>query len=583
MTDGQAYYNPVKEDTDGKIAKRKIWSTQSMAAAWDGLRKGKKLESNPFYEGNMRLMKGDLNFTRTEEELEEYVRCMDDVVYFAEKWCKLMTPEGVRNIRLRPYQIKYLRHLQDNRLSIYLACRQCGKTTTSAIFMLWYVLFNADKNALVLGNKRKTAVEILDKAKRIFLELPFFLKPGIYKWNEGEVVLDNGCRFMCEATTVNSGIGYTFHCVLADEFAHLPANIMEPFFNNLFPTITAARARFMITSTQNGTNLFYQLYTAAAAGESDFAPFVTDWWEVPEWNPDKGCWEERDEAWHKRQIANYGGEEQFNRQFGTSFLTGGQTLISAKALSERMAEAETFTEASMPGLSLQEFWRWKEGADPYSFRDRQMFVTCDLAEGGGRDYTVFIVGAVVPAQRPVADVLGYFRSNTHSLEACANALGSLVETYMHPDRYRISVERNTYGELFYRICQRLMDEGLYAKWDSGSFIRYKKQNSDTREVGVRMTRETKARMCGSFRDEFETGLFKFPDRAFVAELMCFGDRAGNGTYEAISGHDDIVMAAAQVSLLRETPEWRYMVETAEELAKVDNRRLDSVGADLWNF
>ena len=67
-------------------------------------------------------------------------------------------------------------------------------TTTSALFMLHYILFNTDKNALVLGNKRKTAIEILDKAKKIFIELPYFLRPGIYKWNESELVLDNGCR-----------------------------------------------------------------------------------------------------------------------------------------------------------------------------------------------------------------------------------------------------------------------------------------------------------------------------------------------------------------------------------------------------
>ena len=124
----------------------------------------------------------------------------------------------------------------------------------SSIFMLHYICFNIDKNALVLGNKRKTAVEILDKAKKIFIELPFFLRPGIYKWNEAEIVLDNGCRLMAEATTINSGISFTFHCVLADEFAHIAPNILDKFYTNLFPTITAGRARFMITSTQNGYN-----------------------------------------------------------------------------------------------------------------------------------------------------------------------------------------------------------------------------------------------------------------------------------------------------------------------------------------
>ena len=41
-----------------------------------------------------------------------------------------MTPEGIQNIELRDYQKKYLNHLIDNRLSIYLSCRQSGKCLT---------------------------------------------------------------------------------------------------------------------------------------------------------------------------------------------------------------------------------------------------------------------------------------------------------------------------------------------------------------------------------------------------------------------------------------------------------------------
>ena len=121
--------------------------------------------------------------------------------------------------------------VDNDRHSYYTNGILSHNTTTSAVFMLHYILFNIDKNALVLGNKRKTAVEILDKAKKIYLELPYFLKPGIYKWNEAEIVLDNGCRLMAEATTINSGISFTFHCVLADEFAHCPPNILDKFYS----------------------------------------------------------------------------------------------------------------------------------------------------------------------------------------------------------------------------------------------------------------------------------------------------------------------------------------------------------------
>lgn len=120
-------FNPVKEDTSGVQARRMIWSSRSIELAIEGLKQGRKLIANPFYENNTKLLKGDLNYERTDEEIQEWLRCKNDIIYFVEKYCKLMTPEGIKHVKLRDYQRKYLKHLVDHRLSIYLACRQCGK------------------------------------------------------------------------------------------------------------------------------------------------------------------------------------------------------------------------------------------------------------------------------------------------------------------------------------------------------------------------------------------------------------------------------------------------------------------------
>lgn len=120
-------FNPVKEDRDGIKAKRAVWSTKSLDLAIAGILAGKKLIANPFYENNTSILKGDLVFERTEEEIKEWLKCKNDILYFANTYCKLMTPEGVQHIQLRDYQKKYLRHLEQNRLSIYLSCRQSGK------------------------------------------------------------------------------------------------------------------------------------------------------------------------------------------------------------------------------------------------------------------------------------------------------------------------------------------------------------------------------------------------------------------------------------------------------------------------
>lgn len=563
-------FNPVKEDTSGVQARRMIWSSTSLDLAIEGLKQGRKLVANPFYENNTKLLKGDLNFERTQEEIQEWLRCKNDIIYFVEKYCKLMTPEGIKNVKMRDYQRRYLKHLVDHRLSIYLACRQCGKTTTSAVFMLHYILFNIDKNALVLGNKRKTAVEILDKAKKIYLELPYFLKPGIYKWNEAEIVLDNGCRLMAEATTINSGISFTFHCVLADEFAHIQPNIIDKFYNNLFPTITAGKARFMITSTQNGYNLFYRLYKAAEAGVNEYAAFKTDWYEVPEWNPEKLCWEKRDEAWHQLQVANYGSEEAFNAQFGTNFDISSNTLISQKIISKRNQRLVDFVEKEMPGVKHSCYWKWHPNFDPIDSKNEYIICTTDIAEGGGGDYTVCKVHRLIDPGKNRIECVGYFRSNAIPRDEASLSIQLYLSYMCNMDKLLFSFERNTYGELFIKNMLENYTESKHGcnKFDPSCIVKYYNEAGTKFHYGIKVTSGNKTAHCMLYKEEYERDNFVNDSAEFMIELNNFSDD-GNGKYKAAFGNDDMVMAEIQLTFVTETLQFKLFKSDFESNYEVD--------------
>lgn len=553
-------FNPVKEESDGKRARRVIWTTKSLQLAIKGIEEGRKLVANPFYENNTLLLKGDLVFERTEEEIEEWKRCKNDIIYFVENYCKIMTPEGIQKVVLRDYQVEYLRHLEKNRLSILLAARQIGKTVTSALFMLHYILFNFDKNALVLGNKRKTAIEILDKAKKIFIEIPYFLRPGVYKWNESEIVLDNGCRLMAEATTINSGISFTFHCVLADEFAHVAPNILDKFYNNLFPTITAGKARFMITSTQNGYNLFYRLYTAAVAGENDYAPMVVSWDRVPEWNPEKKCWEKRDEIWHQRQVANYGSEEAFNAQFGTNFDVSANTLISQKILTKKRQDLVEFINKDLYGVPYSESFYWHPDYEPMeSLKNDYIIITCDLAEGSGGDNTVFMFNKLKDINTNNTECVGYFRSNNISRTDYALALQLLCVYFMDPDKYLISLEYNTYGELFLQNMYDNMDNHLEIsqKFDSSNFVKYYNESGTRYINGIKLTSGNKTSHCLLFKEAYERGVVENNSSKFMIELDKFCDD-GTNHYKASYGYDDMVMAQVQLEFVKKTLQYKLL-------------------------
>ena len=474
---------------------------------------------------------------------------------------KIMTDSGpiqVKSIIKTPHkQCMCDVTVDDNNHRFYSNGILSHNTTTSALFMLHYICFNIDKNALVLGNKRRTSVEILTKLKDIFKELPFFLRPGVNKWNESEIVLDNGCRCMAEATTINSGISFTFHCVLCDEFAHIHPNIVDKFYNNIFPTITAARARLMITSTQNGYNLFYRLYKAAEAGESEYAPFKVDWWQVPEWDEVNHCWFPRDEAWHKLQVANLGSEENFNKQFGTSFDVSANTLISQKKLKKYQEKGLIeFVNKPMLGVPYNEYWFWHPDVDPMEIKNESIVITVDIAEGLEQDYTCFAVHRLLADE--TLEGIGFFRSNTLNHEKCAESLMWFEVKWCGQLKHLVSIERNTYGDIFLMDMFKLQNESI-PQWSQGNLVKYYNESGTKFNYAIKITPGNKSTMCMLFKEDFEAGKIVNQSTVYANELLNFCDD-GSGHYAASFGHDDLIMCDVQLQFVKQTLQYKYLKE-----------------------
>jgi hypothetical protein len=222
------------------------------------------------------------------DEQQEYIKCALDVHYFVEKYCKVKREDGsIGNILLRDYQKEILDNFVNSRFNILMASRQVGKTISSAIFMLHKILFDNDKNIMIVANKGDTAVEIVDKIKSIYSLLPFFLKPGIKTWNQKSLTFENGCRIKTSARTKTPAIGFTIDVLYLDEFAHIPSNIIEPYYTAAFPTTAAVQnSKIIITSTPNGMNLFHRLLIDAERPEGDplknnYKAMRVYWYQVP--------------------------------------------------------------------------------------------------------------------------------------------------------------------------------------------------------------------------------------------------------------------------------------------------------------
>jgi hypothetical protein len=267
-----------------------IFTTKLVDEATDKINDGVvvKRYQNPWLKSEVGLRRAGASFKMTPDEQQEYVRCALDVHYFTEKYCKVKTEDGsIDNILLRDYQKEMLDNFVNNRFSILMASRQVGKTISSSIFMLHTILFNNDKNIMIVANKGDTAVEIVDKIKSIYSLLPFFLKPGIKTWNQKSLTFENGCRIKTSARTKTPAIGFTIDVLYLDEFAHIPSNIIEPYYTAAFPTVSAVQnSKIIITSTPNGMNLFHRLLIDAERPDGDplknnYKAMRVYWYQVP--------------------------------------------------------------------------------------------------------------------------------------------------------------------------------------------------------------------------------------------------------------------------------------------------------------
>ena len=84
--DEEYEFNPVKEQIGGKEAERVIWTTSVINKAITAIGKGQPLKVNPFIGKNTKLLKPNLLYKRTQEEMDDYM---------VEMYNKLVQPDDI--------------------------------------------------------------------------------------------------------------------------------------------------------------------------------------------------------------------------------------------------------------------------------------------------------------------------------------------------------------------------------------------------------------------------------------------------------------------------------------------------------
>jgi hypothetical protein len=478
------------------------------------------------YLGNPQIKRDNVRQSYTQKEMDEYIKCSKDPVYFCANYVKVIhLDRGLVPFKLYPYQKKMFETYLKNRFNITLACRQSGKSISVCGFLLWFALFNPEKTIAILANKGATAREMLGRITLMLESVPFFLQPGCKALNKGNIDFDNNSRIIASSTSSSAIRGFSVDILYLDEFAFV--NNANTFYTSVYPVITSGKnTKVIITSTANGVgNLFHKLWEGAVTKTNKFEPTRVDWWDVPG----------RDKKWKEETVANT-SERQFSQEYGNDFLGSSNTLVDANTLLGLKAEKPAEVVSNVQMYKLPE-------------NDHQYMITVDVSQGRGQDYHSF---TIFDCSKDYFEQVAFFRDNLMSPMILPNLLEKFGKYY---NEAMIVIESNDQGAV---VCNGLYYDIEYENMYVDSFV--KKTG-----LGVRMTKSVKRIGCSNLKDLLESGKLKVVDPTTISELTSFS--AHGSSYAATPGNnDDAVMNLVMFA-------WFVSTEAFGNIAEIDLKRL----------
>lgn len=539
-------------------------------------------DDHPFFNREIGKKKSGINWGYTQEELVELIKCEEDIIYFANNYCKILTEEGRKLLKevggLRWFQEDMLRQYQKNKYNITLASRQIGKSITVAIYVCWYVLFHSDINILLLSATGKKAKDLLAKIKDIQDALPFFMQVGLKKDDVQRRMYDNGCVIESENTTENSGVSGTYGFIYWDEMALLEAEMQEKIFTGAFPTMASYgdKAKFIITSTPRGRrNKFYKIWTGAIAEPDSpihipFAYSKIYWYDV----------EGRDEAW-AREEKKIMGETGFAREYDLSFDAEEDMLIDDELKKVVTTGQLKYKRHDLVGGILNLKLRPDFEIEYFSDVEKKFHISIDLAGGKKRDYTVFNIFEIIKKDDNTIRNLEFFeseldffmqrqvgiiRSNKYKPDVMAKYLCQILDKFfdVENDNVKLTIEMNHKGDHFRdKIFSWNGTLNPIKEYQDQLVIQYPRHCDFDDDVSYEdgITQSTKSKKIATDNINYRLQVFdiEITEDVTIDEGLSFGlNKKGN--YEGLSENDDCFMTTLNAIHFFKTEEYAEWVD-----------------------
>lgn len=478
----------------------------------------------------------------TDDQIVEFLKCAEDPMYFIETYVKILHPtKGAVPMVLYDYQKPAVENFIKYRNNVLLFGRQLGKTTLAAAYILWFVTFNQDKTVLMTSHTLSGAIEILDRIKFSYKELPYFMKEGIEINNRSSMLFRNKSRIVCRASNPDSTRGLSVSLLYCDELEFL--RDQSAFLTAISPTLSTGGA-FIVTSTpKSNDSEFAKIWyganntilpdgTESEVGVNGFKATFATWRDHPD----------RTEEWARQEREKL-TDVKFRVEHECEFIDdSANTLIDSRLLSH-MRPVDPILNAGQV--------KWFKLPSP----GNSYFVVLDPSLGTSNDWS-----AIQVIEMPSLEQVGEWSSNTAPPRTQVKMLYDILNFIMDeidpdgdPDEVPIywSFENNSIGEA---ILQIIEDSGI--EYFPGTLVSEKRTGNMNKRFrkGLNTTPKNKILACSKFKSLVESNRLIPKSVGVIKQLKNFVSKGVS--FSARIGNDDLVMSMIlAVRMIEMTRNW----------------------------
>jgi hypothetical protein len=480
---------------------------------------------------------------------KEYLKCAQDPSYFLRKYVYI-THQKHGKILFKPYEFqkRTLKEITSYRFNVILKARQMGISTLVAAHALHLMLFNEEKNVLVVSYKQDVAKNIVSKVKTMHNNLPSWMREKKLEDNQLSLKFGNGSRIWAEATGPNAGRSESISLLIIDEAAFIDG--VEELWSAAKLTLDVGEGHAIVISTPAGVGNWYHKTWSRALDGSHKVNTSPDVWEgtgTNDFHPIKLHWKlhpDRGEEWRAEQDRTL-GKKKARRECDTDFTTSGDQVV-------HMDVIQWYEEH---GVQLPENYHMYKGSkDVHIWEEpnpnKSYIIAADVARGDSKDFSAFHVYSVVDMEQVVE-----FKSKVPPTD-----FGDVLVAYgtMYNDALMV-VERNGYG---WSTLQRVIDRGyknlLYTSNDLKLIEVSKNQldlNSSKLKPGLDTNSNTRQLMITKMVEFFEKRWIRVRSERLIEELKTFiwKQRGTRQKAEHMNGfNDDLILATCFAVWVRDT-------------------------------